>query len=42
MPSGGGRFEVMVDDVPVFQKSVLGRHARPGEVLSLIKERLDS
>jgi len=37
-PSGGGRFEVTLDGVPVFQKSKLGRHAQPGEVLRLIDE----
>ncbi|MBI5600747.1 MAG: SelT/SelW/SelH family protein [Gemmatimonadetes bacterium] len=35
--SGGGRFEVTVNDVPVFEKSTLGRHAKPGEVLDLIR-----
>ena len=35
-PSGGGRFEVTRDGVPVFQKSKLGRHAGPGEVLRLL------
>lgn len=39
MPSGGGRFEVIVDGRPVFEKSKLGRHARPGEVLSLLQDR---
>jgi selenoprotein W-related protein len=36
-PSSGGRFEVSVDDTPVFEKSKLGRHAQPGEVLELIR-----
>jgi hypothetical protein len=35
-PSGGGRFEVTLDGVPIFEKSKLGRHAQPGEVLRLI------
>jgi hypothetical protein len=35
-PSGGGRFEVTRDGVPVFEKSKLGRHAQPGELLRLI------
>jgi predicted Rdx family selenoprotein len=39
MPSGGGRFEVTLDGAPIFEKSKLGRHARPGEILALIKER---
>jgi predicted Rdx family selenoprotein len=36
-PSGGGRFEVMLDGTPIFEKSKLGRHAQPGEVLRLIE-----
>lgn len=36
-PSGGGRFEVRRDGVPIFEKSKLGRHARPGEILQLLK-----
>lgn len=38
IPSGGGRFEVIVDGTPVFEKSRLGRHARPGEIMTLITE----
>jgi hypothetical protein len=34
--SSGGRFEVTLDGTPVFEKSKLGRHAQPGEVLRLI------
>lgn len=37
IPSGKGRFEVERDGVPVFQKSVLGRHAKPGEVVRLLQ-----
>ncbi len=33
IPSKGGRFEVMRDGTPVFEKSKLGRHAEPGEIL---------
>ena len=36
IPSKGGRFEVLRDGVPVFEKSKLGRHAGPGEVLKLL------
>lgn len=36
LPSRGGRFEVVVDGRPVFEKSKLGRHAAPGEVVGLI------
>ncbi len=39
-PSGGGRFEVMLDDTPIFEKSRLGRHAQPGEILGLIQRKL--
>ena len=37
LPSSGGRFEVVRDGIPVFQKSKLGRHAEPGEVVSLLR-----
>jgi len=37
IPSGGGRFEVMSDGQPVFEKSKLGRHASPGEVVRLLR-----
>ena len=36
-PSGGGRFEVTRDGVPVFEKSKVGRHARAGEIVALLK-----
>lgn len=39
VPSGGGVFEVTVDDVLVFSKRSLGRHAEPGEVVRLIRRR---
>ena len=35
--SSGGRFEVLRDGAPVFQKSVLRRHAEPGEVVRLLE-----
>jgi hypothetical protein len=35
--SSGGRFEVVRDGVPVFQKSKLKRHAEPGEVVALLR-----
>jgi hypothetical protein len=34
--SGGGRFEVSRDGVPIFEKSRLKRHAAPGEVVKLL------
>ena len=39
LPSKNGRFEVTRDGTAVFEKSVLGRHATPGEVLHLLTER---
>ena len=39
-PSGNGRFEVSLDGVLVFEKSKLGRHAQPGEILRLVASRL--
>jgi predicted Rdx family selenoprotein len=35
-PSSGGRFEVSRDGLPIFQKSKLGRHAKPGEIVGLL------
>jgi selenoprotein W-related protein len=37
IPSRGGRFEVMRDGNPVYEKSKTGRHAKPGEILSLLE-----
>jgi len=37
VPSKGGRFEVLRDGVPVFEKSKAGRHAAPGEVVRLLE-----
>lgn len=39
IPSGGGVFEVTVDGVLVFSKKALRRHAEPGEVVQLIRQR---
>lgn len=39
VPSGGGVFEVTVDGTLVFSKKQLGRHANPGEVMGLIRNR---
>lgn len=36
-PTGGGAFEVSADDVVIFSKNELGRHAQPGEVVGLLK-----
>lgn len=39
IPSGGGVFEVRLDDELVFSKKQVGRHAQPGEILSAIQAR---
>jgi predicted Rdx family selenoprotein len=39
IPSRGGRFEIIADGKPVFEKSKLGRHAKPGEILTLLEEK---
>ena len=39
IPSGGGRFEVLRDGKPVFQKSQTGRHAARGEVVGLLEQQ---
>ena len=37
IPSGKGRFEVVRDGTPIFEKSKLDRHAKPGEILQLLE-----
>jgi len=39
IPSRGGRFEVLLDGEPVYEKSKTGRHAEPGEIVRLIEAR---
>ena len=39
LPSGGGRFEVVADGTPIFEKSKARRHAAPGEVVGLLEQR---
>jgi len=34
-----GVFEVVVDDVVLYSKRAKGRHAQPGEVLTLFREQ---
>jgi predicted Rdx family selenoprotein len=41
IPSGGGRFEVKRDGLPIFEKSKLGRHASAGEVMRLLRSPSD-
>lgn len=38
IPSSKGRFEVVRDGTPVFEKSRLGRHPKPGEVVALLRD----
>ncbi len=40
IPSSKGRFEVIVDGELVFSKAALGRHAQPGEVAGIVRERI--
>ena len=40
VPSSGGRFEVTLDDELIFSKAALKRHAEPGEVAAIVRERM--
>ena len=40
IPSFGGRFEVTLDGDLLFSKHALGRHARAGEIIAALRERL--
>jgi selenoprotein W-related protein len=40
IPSDGGRFEVIVNDVLIYSKLATGRHTNPGEVKTLVKKYL--
>jgi selT/selW/selH-like putative selenoprotein len=40
IPGSGGRFEVSKDGSPIFQKSKLGRHPEPGEIVGLLRATL--
>ena len=40
MPADKGRFEVTLDGELIFSKAELGRHAEPGEVVALARERM--
>ena len=42
IPSRGGRFEVILDGEPIFEKSKLGRHAKSGEIMTIIGRRSDA
>ena len=41
IPADGGKFEVMADDLLIFSKLSLVRHAEPGEVARLVVEARD-
>lgn len=40
IPSDGGRFEVSLNGQLLYSKLKTGRHAEPGEILSLVKNYL--
>jgi selenoprotein W-related protein len=40
VPSSQGRFEVTIDGELIFSKAALGRHAKPGEVAALVREKI--
>jgi selenoprotein W-related protein len=40
VPSGGGVFEVALDDDLVYSKKATGRHAEPEEILAGLRDRL--
>ncbi len=37
IPSSGGIFDVTVDGTLIFSKRALGRHAKPGEIVNLLR-----
>ncbi len=40
IPGSQGRFEVVLDGELIFSKAGLGRHAEPGEVAGIVRERI--
>jgi selenoprotein W-related protein len=40
VPSDRGRFEVTLDGELIFSKAAIGRHANPGEIAKLVRERI--
>lgn len=40
VPADKGRFEVTIDGELIFSKAESGRHAEPGEVVGLARERM--
>lgn len=41
VPGSGGVFELIVNGELLFSKKALGRHAEPGEIRSLLLNRID-
>ncbi|EGK14898.1 SelT/SelW/selH family protein [Desmospora sp. 8437] len=41
IPSSGGIFEVTVDGEKIYSKKETGRHAEEGEVVRLLREKID-
>ena len=41
IPSGQGRFEVVMDGELIFSKKGLGRHAEQGEIANLLEDAAD-
>jgi selenoprotein W-related protein len=40
IPASRGKFEVMLDGELLFSKKALGRHAKPGEIAALVRDRI--
>ena len=40
MSSDKGRFEVTLDGDLIYSKAQTGRHAKPGEVVAMVRDRL--
>ena len=41
IPSGGGVFDVFADGELIYSKKQTGRHAKKGEVLGILKSRIE-
>jgi selenoprotein W-related protein len=40
VPSSKGRFEVTLDGELIFSKAALGRHAEPGEIAAIARDKM--
>jgi selenoprotein W-related protein len=40
VPSSKGRFEVTLDGELIFSKATVGRHAKAGEIVRMVRERI--